>query len=90
MRAFREIFCGIIISMEEKRFRLHSDYQPMGDQPAAIDALVEGLNEGKHEQILLGATGTGKTMLSICTGIRLCEAGVPVRFFRHLRMFFKL
>ena len=47
--------------MEEKLFDLVSDYKPMGDQPAAIDKLVQGLNEGKHEQILLGATGTGKT-----------------------------
>ena len=50
-----------MLGMEEKRFKLHSDYKPMGDQPAAIDSLVEGLEEGKHEQILLGATGTGKT-----------------------------
>ena len=47
--------------MEEKLFKIHSDYKPMGDQPAAIDALVKGLEEGKHEQVLLGATGTGKT-----------------------------
>ena len=42
-------------------FILRSDYKPSGDQPKAIDELVEGLNEGKHEQVLLGATGTGKT-----------------------------
>lgn len=47
--------------MDEKLFKLKSDYQPMGDQPSAIDALVEGLQQGKHEQVLLGATGTGKT-----------------------------
>ncbi|MBR4471028.1 MAG: excinuclease ABC subunit UvrB [Erysipelotrichaceae bacterium] len=47
--------------MDEKLFKLKSDYQPMGDQPTAIDALVEGLQQGKHEQVLLGATGTGKT-----------------------------
>ena len=47
--------------MENKTFKLKSEYKPTGDQPDAIDALVKGLNEGKHEQVLLGATGTGKT-----------------------------
>ena len=47
--------------MENKGFKLKSDYKPTGDQPEAIDALVKGLQEGKHEQVLLGATGTGKT-----------------------------
>ena len=42
-------------------FELVSKYKPSGDQPQAIDALVKGLNEGKKEQVLLGATGTGKT-----------------------------
>jgi len=47
--------------MEQKKFKIHSKFKPTGDQPAAIDKLVKGLNEGKHEQVLLGATGTGKT-----------------------------
>ena len=42
-------------------FELISDYKPSGDQPEAIDKLVQGLKEGKKEQVLLGATGTGKT-----------------------------
>lgn len=42
-------------------FELHSPYQPQGDQPQAIKELVSGILEGKHEQTLLGATGTGKT-----------------------------
>ncbi|MGA9192129.1 MAG: excinuclease ABC subunit UvrB [Anaerolineales bacterium] len=42
-------------------FNLHAPYQPMGDQPAAIDQLVAGLNRGDKHQVLLGATGTGKT-----------------------------
>ena len=50
-----------LLDMEEKQFELVSDYKPMGDQPEAIDKLVEGLRQGKHEQVLLGATGTGKT-----------------------------
>ena len=42
-------------------FNLISKYAPSGDQPEAIEKLVEGINEGKKEQVLLGATGTGKT-----------------------------
>ena len=42
-------------------FELHSPYQPQGDQPQAIKELVSGILEGKREQTLLGATGTGKT-----------------------------
>ena len=44
-----------------EHFELHSPYQPQGDQPQAIKELVSGILEGKHEQTLLGATGTGKT-----------------------------
>lgn len=42
-------------------FKLVSRYKPSGDQPEAIEKLVSNFNNGKHEQILLGATGTGKT-----------------------------
>jgi excinuclease ABC subunit B len=42
-------------------FRLHSPFEPMGDQPEAIEELVRGLNQGLEHQVLLGATGTGKT-----------------------------
>lgn len=42
-------------------FKLISKYKPSGDQPQAIEKLVKGLKEGKKEQVLLGATGTGKT-----------------------------
>ena len=42
-------------------FELVSKYKPSGDQPQAIKELVNGINEGKKEQVLLGATGTGKT-----------------------------
>ena len=44
-----------------ERFKLVSEYSPMGDQPSAIKQLVEGINQGKKEQVLLGGTGTGKT-----------------------------
>ena len=42
-------------------FKLVSKYKPSGDQPEAIKELVQGIKEGKKEQVLLGATGTGKT-----------------------------
>jgi excinuclease ABC subunit B len=42
-------------------FKLHSQYQPTGDQPLAIDRLTENINKNVKEQTLLGATGTGKT-----------------------------
>lgn len=44
-----------------QKFRLTTNYQPTGDQPAAIAQLVEGLKNGEHEQTLLGVTGSGKT-----------------------------
>ena len=47
--------------MDEHRFELVSPFSPTGDQPQAIDALCEGILEGKKEQVLEGATGTGKT-----------------------------
>ena len=47
--------------MSDQRFQLVSNFEPKGDQPKAIDQLVEGLNQHKKAQVLLGATGTGKT-----------------------------
>ena len=46
---------------EQKTFKLHSEYQPTGDQPQAIEALVKGFREGNQFQTLLGVTGSGKT-----------------------------
>ena len=43
------------------KFKLKAPYQPTGDQPEAIKSLVEGVRSGKQHQVLLGATGTGKT-----------------------------
>jgi len=45
----------------DQKFALHSEYQPTGDQPLAIEALVDGLIAGEREQTLLGVTGSGKT-----------------------------
>ncbi|AOZ93281.1 excinuclease ABC subunit UvrB [Paenibacillus crassostreae] len=49
------------IVIDNKPFELVSEYTPQGDQPTAITELVEGISQGKREQTLLGATGTGKT-----------------------------
>lgn len=43
------------------KFDLHSDYKPMGDQPAAIEELANGVLNGDKEQVLMGVTGSGKT-----------------------------
>lgn len=61
-------------------FRLNSEYQPMGDQPAAIAELNEGLESGEKEQTLLGVTGSGKTftMANI-----IAKRGVPTLVLAH-------
>src|SRR3984893_15669755 len=52
---------GEYIRVEQQPFKLVADYVPAGDQPQAIDKLVEGLSEGLAHQTLLGVTGSGKT-----------------------------
>ncbi len=47
--------------MEKRKFELHSKFKPAGDQPEAIEKLVEGVEDGLKEQVLLGVTGSGKT-----------------------------
>ena len=47
--------------MSEGLFELHCDFEPSGDQPTAIAELIEGIDRGEDFQVLLGATGTGKT-----------------------------
>ena len=47
--------------MIKKKFKIKSDHKPAGDQPYAIESLVEGINEGMQNQTLLGVTGSGKT-----------------------------
>jgi len=48
------------------KFKLVSDYQPSGDQPAAIEALCAGVEQGARDQVLLGVTGSGKTFTMAC------------------------
>ena len=45
----------------EQQFKIHSNFKPAGDQPEAIESLIEGLEDGLHAQTLLGVTGSGKT-----------------------------
>ncbi len=52
------------------KFKLVSEFQPAGDQPQAIAALVAGINQGEHDQVLLGVTGSGKTF----TAAKVIEA----------------
>ena len=51
----------MIYRQPDKKFDLVSDYKPTGDQPEAIAELTQGIEKGEKAQILLGATGTGKT-----------------------------
>ncbi|MGS0758096.1 DEAD/DEAH box helicase family protein, partial [Roseateles sp. GG27B] len=52
---------GEFVSFEGSPFQLFQPFPPAGDQPAAIDKLVEGINDGLSFQTLLGVTGSGKT-----------------------------
>lgn len=51
----------MINAIEDKKFKLKSKFAPTGDQPQAIESLVDGLNDGLRTQVLLGVTGSGKT-----------------------------
>jgi excinuclease ABC subunit B len=51
----------MIRKTEERQFRLVSEFKPQGDQPQAIEKLVQGIQKNKREQVLLGVTGSGKT-----------------------------
>jgi len=51
----------VFVQTAQNIFKLHSEYQPTGDQPQAIEALVKGFQEGNQFQTLPGVTGSGKT-----------------------------
>ena len=54
-------------------FKVHSDYEPSGDQPQAIEKISRGIKEGMHAQTLVGVTGSGKTftMAKIIENVQL-------------------
>ena len=64
--------------MEE--FELVSKFEPTGDQPQAIDKLVEGLNDGLRYQTLLGVTGSGKTFMLECVATEMLKHNQVVCF----------
>ena len=66
--------------MEHHDFKVVSQFDPQGDQPRAIDELVQGIQEGKRHQTLLGATGTGKTF-TMSNVIK--RAGKPTLIIAH-------
>ena len=61
-------------------FKLVSKFHPSGDQPKAIESLVTGIKDGKNHQVLLGATGTGKTF-TIANVIK--EVDMPTLVLAH-------
>ncbi|WP_417378559.1 excinuclease ABC subunit UvrB [Gimesia sp.] len=61
-------------------FQLKSEFQPSGDQPAAIEGLVKGIKEGKSDQVLLGVTGSGKTFTMANV---IAELGRPALVLSH-------
>lgn len=60
-----------LLSMEGSPFRLAGDLQPQGDQPQAIEKLVENIKQGQRHQVLLGVTGSGKTFTMANTIFRI-------------------
>src|SRR5262249_4836086 len=62
------------------RFELVSKFQPAGDQPQAIAKILEGFSEGNNAQVLLGATGTGKTYTASCV---IEKVGKPTLVLAH-------
>ena len=58
---FEKNVTSCIINIMEKKFKINSKYKPAGDQPKAIEQLVEGIEKGDDAQTLLGITGSGKT-----------------------------
>lgn len=61
-------------------FKLDTKYKPFGDQPKAIEQIVNNFKKGEHEQVLLGATGTGKTF-TICNVIK--KMNMPTLILAH-------
>ena len=71
---------GVFVSYPNSPFELYQPYPPAGDQPEAINKLVEGVNDGEVFQTLLGVTGSGKTFTMANVIARL---GRPAIVFCH-------
>ncbi len=77
-------------------FRLHASFDPCGDQPQAIQALAEGIREGRRDQVLLGVTGSGKTftiakiveMLNRSTLVIAHNKTLAAQLFQEFKEFF--
>src|ERR1700752_3391160 len=80
----------------DQEFRLETEYQPTGDQPAAIAQLVAGLEKGDHEQTLLGVTGSGKTFTmaniiqqrQVPTLVLAANKTLPAQLYGEFKAFF--
>ena len=66
-------------------FKLHSEYQPTGDQPQAIEKLVKGFQEGNQCETLLGVTGSGKTFTMANVIARLNKPTLIIAHNKHLQ-----
>ena len=66
-------------------FHLKAPFQPTGDQPQAIEALVQGINEGDDAQTLLGVTGSGKTFIGLTFKRKRCTFFPTVAFAKSNR-----
>ena len=67
-------------------FKLHSEYQPTGDQPQVIEKLVKGFKEGNQFETLLGVTGSGKTFTMANVIAQLNKPTWYLRTIKHLRL----
>jgi hypothetical protein len=67
-------------------FELVSKYQPSGDQPQAIEKLVNGIKSGEKHQVLLGVTGSGKTftIANVIEKVNIPDVSVDVPLVKHL------
>jgi excinuclease ABC subunit B len=78
LRNFKELFVMAVFS--QRKFELKIPFQPTGDQPQAIEKLVQGMREGKSAQVLMGVTGSGKTF-TMANVIQ--QMGLPTLILSH-------
>ena len=76
--------CYLICALSDSLFQLKSEYEPAGDQPAAIVKLVAGLQRGERNQVLLGVTGSGKTFTITGGAERYADRGIIPRTLSYI------